>query len=78
MTDEKIIFYLVEEFSKHYQIAPAKIEQSFKLAKQELGDSLGAYAAVHSVLVRMFRDETKPIWKISKQTDKAMRKILSE
>ena len=78
MTDEKIISYLCEEFSKHYQIAPEKIEQAFQLAKEELGDSMNAYAALQTLLVNMLRDETKPIWKISKQTDKAMRKILSE
>lgn len=78
MTDQKIVSYLCEEFSKHYRIAPAKIEQAFLLAKQELGDSMDSYAAVQTLLVNMLRDETKPIWKISKQTEKAMREILSK
>ena len=78
MTDEKIISYLCEEFSKHYQIEPEKIEQAFQIAKEELGDSLNSYVAIQSALVRMFRDETKPIWKISKQTEKAIREILGK
>ena len=76
MTDEKIISYLCEEFSKHYRIAPAKIEQAFQLAKEELGDSMDSYLAVQTLLVRMFRDDSREGWKISKQTEKAMRSVI--
>lgn len=78
MTDQKIIGCLITEFSAFYQIPPAKIEQAFQIAKQELDDSMNAYAAVQSILVRMFRDEKKSVWKISKETEKALRKILSK
>ena len=77
MTDQEVIECLATEFSKHYQIAPEKIGMAFRIAKQELGDSMNAYAATQSVLVRMLRDSSKPIWKISEQTEKAMRKIIS-
>lgn len=77
MTDQKIISYLCEEFSKHYQIAPEKIGMAFRIAKEELGDSMNAYYAVQTLLVNMLRDNSKPIWKISKETEKAMRKIIS-
>lgn len=78
MTDQKIVECLTTEFSAFYQISPRHIEKAFQLAKEELGDSLNAYAAVQSVLVRMFRDNSKEVWKISKQTEKAMGEILGK
>ena len=78
MTDEKIIECLITEFSAFYRIPPEHITEAFRIAKEELKDSLNAYAAVQSVLVRMFRDDSKEVWKISKQTEKAMREILSQ
>ena len=77
MTDQEIIKCLTGEFSKHYKVQPERIGQAFKIAKQELGDSMNAYVATQSVLVRMFRDDSKPVWKISEQTEEAMRKIIS-
>ena len=78
MTDQKIIECLITEFSAFYQIPPVKIEQAFKIAKQELGDSMNAYYAVQTLLVRMLRDDSKKVWKITSGTEKAMRKILSQ
>lgn len=78
MTDQEIIGCLTTEFSRYYRIQPERIEQAFKVAKQELNNSLQAYVAVQTVLVRMFRDDSKKVWKISKQTEEAMRKILSK
>lgn len=78
MTDQEIIACLAGEFSKYYKVQPERIEQAFKIAKQELGDGMNAYVAVQSVLVRMFRDDSKEVWKITKQTEKAMREILSK
>lgn len=77
MTDQEIVGCLTGEFSKYYKVQPERIEQAFKIAKQELGDSMNAYYAVQTLLVNMFRDDSKPIWKISEQTKKAMRKIIS-
>ncbi len=77
MTDQEVIECLATEFSRYYRISPGRIKKSFQLAKQELGDSMNAYAATQSVLVRMFRDDSKPIWKISKETEKSMRKIIA-
>lgn len=78
MTDQKMIEFLAMEFSKNYNVSLEQIEQAFKLAKQELDNSLQAYVATEDVLVRMFRNDSKKVWKISKQTEKAMRKILSQ
>lgn len=78
MTDQKIIECLVTEFSKHYKVRPEQIEEAFKLAKQELDNSLQAYVATEDVLVRMFRNDSKKVWKISRQTERIMRKILSQ
>lgn len=78
MTDQKIIECLITEFSAFYQIPPVKIEQAFKIAKQELGDSMNSYAALQTLLVNMFRDDSKEVWKISKQTETAMREILGK
>lgn len=77
MTDQEIIKCLTGEFSKYYKVQPERIGQAFKIAKQELGDSMNAYYAVQTLLVRMFRDDSKPIWKISKETEKSMRKIIA-
>ena len=78
MTDQEIIKCLTGKFSKYYKVQPERIEQAFKIAKQELGDSMNAYYAVQTLLVNMLRDTSEPIWKISKETEKAMRKILSQ
>lgn len=78
MTDQKIIECLITEFSAFYQIPPAHITEAFQLAKQELGDSMNAYYAVQTLLVNTLRDDSKEVWKISKQTETAMRKILSQ
>ena len=78
MTDQEIVGCLTGEFSKYYKVRPERIEQAFKIAKQELGDSMNAYYATQTLLVNMFRANSEPIWKISKQTEKAMRKILSQ
>ncbi|MGO4948349.1 hypothetical protein ACTQ50_18640 [Blautia sp. Sow4_E7] len=79
MTDQEVIECLATEFcSKHYQVPRGRIEKAFQLAKQELGDSMNAYYAVQTLLVNMLRDDSKPIWKISEQTETAMRKILSQ
>ena len=78
MTDQEIVGCLITEFSTFYQISPERIEKVFQLAKQELGDSMNAYYAVQTLLVNMLRDGSRPIWKISKETEKAMRKILSQ
>lgn len=78
MTDLEIVECLIAEFSRYYQILPEQIKQAFKIAKQELGDSMNAYYAVQTLIVRMFRDDSKEVWKISKQTETAMRKILSQ
>lgn len=79
MTDQEVIECLATEFcSKHYQVPRGRIEKAFQLAKQELGDSMNAYAATQSVLVRMFRDDFKKAWKITNETEEAMRKILSK
>lgn len=78
MTDQEVIECLTGEFSKHYKVQPEKIEQAFKIAKQELGDSMNAYYAVQTLLVNTLRDDSKEVWKISKQTETAMRKILSQ
>lgn len=77
MTDQEVIACLAGEFSKYYKVQPERIEQAFKIAKQELGDSMNAYYAVQTLLVNMLRDDSKPIWKISEQTETAMRKIIS-
>lgn len=77
MTDQEVIECLATEFSRYYQISPEQIKQAFKIAKQELGDSMNAYYAVQTLLVSMFRDDSKPIWKISKETEKSVRKIIS-
>ena len=77
MTDQEVIECLAGEFSKYYKVQPERIEQAFKIAKQELGDSMNAYYAVQTLLVNMLRDTSEPIWKISKETEKAMRKIIS-
>lgn len=78
MTDQEIIECLGTEFySKHYQVPRERIEKAFQIARGELGNGLHAYAATRSVLVRMFRDTSEPIWKISKETEKVMRKIIS-
>lgn len=78
MTDQEIIKCLTGEFSKYYKVQPERIEQAFKIAKQELGDSMNAYYAVQTLLVNTLRDDSKLIWKISKETETAMRKILSQ
>ena len=79
MTNQEVIECLATEFcSKHYQVPCGRIEKVFQLAKQELGDSMNAYVATQTLLVNMFRDDSEPIWKISKQTETAMRKILSK
>lgn len=78
MTDQEIIKCLTGEFSKYYKVQPERIGQAFKIAKQELGDSMNAYVATQSVLVRMFRDNSKKAWKITNETEEAMRKILSK
>lgn len=78
MTDQEIIECLTGEFSKHYKVQPEKIEQAFKIAKQELGDSMNAYYAVQTLLVRMFRDDSEKVWKMTSGTEKAIRKILSQ
>lgn len=78
MTDQEIVGCLTGEFSKYYKVQPERIEQAFKIAKQGLGDSMNAYYAVQTLLVNMLRDTSEPIWKISKETEKAMRKILSQ
>ena len=78
MTDQEVIACLTGEFSKYYKVQPERIGQAFKIAKQELGDSMNAYYAVQTLLVNMFRDTSEPIWKISKQTETVMRKILSQ
>lgn len=77
MTDQRMIEYLTTEFSRYYRIPPRRIEQAFEIAKQELGNGLQAYVATEDVLVRMFRDDSKSIWKISKETEKSMRKIIA-
>lgn len=78
MTGQEVIACVTTEFSKYYKVQPERIEQAFKIAKQELGDSMNAYYAVQTLLVNVFRDDSKEVWKISKQTETAMRKILSQ
>lgn len=79
VTDQEVIECLATEFcSKHYQVPRGRIEKAFQLAKQELGDSMNAYVATQTLLVNMFRANSEPIWKISKQTETVMRKILSQ
>lgn len=79
VTDQEVIECLATEFcSKHYQVPRGHIEKAFQLAKQELGDSINAYVATQTLLVNMFRANSEPIWKISKQTETVMRKILSQ
>lgn len=78
MTDQEVIECLATEFSRYYQISPEQIKQAFEIAKQELGDSMNAYYAVQTLLVNMFRDDSKKVWKITSGTEKAMRKILSQ
>ena len=78
MTDQEIVGCLATEFSKYYQVPRERIEKAFQIARGEVGNGLHAYAATRSVLVRMLRDTSEPIWKISKETEKAMRKILSQ
>ena len=78
MTDQEIVGCLITEFSTFYRISPERIEKVFQLAKQELGDSMNAYYATQTQLVNMFRANSEPIWKISKQTETVMRKILSQ
>lgn len=78
MTDQEIVGCLITEFSKYYKVQPERIGQAFKIAKQELGDSMNAYVATQSVLVRMFRDDSKKAWKITNETEEAMRKILNK
>lgn len=77
VTDQEVIECLATEFSRYYRISPESIEKAFQIARGELGNGLHAYAATRSVLVRMFRDTSEPIWKISKETEKVMRKIIS-
>ena len=77
MTDQEIVGCLITEFSTFYRISPERIEKVFQLAKQELGDSMNAYVATQTLLVNMFRANSEPIWKISKETEKSMRKIIS-
>lgn len=78
MTDQEVIECLATEFcSKHYRVPRERIEKAFQIARGELGNGLHAYAATRSVLVRMFRDTSEPIGKISKETEKSMRKIIS-
>lgn len=78
MTDQEIVGCLATEFSKYYQVPRERIEKAFQIAKQELGDSINAYVATQTLLVNMFRANFEPIWKISKQTETVMRKILSQ
>ena len=78
MTDQEIVGCLITEFSTFYRISPERIEKVFQLAKQELGDSMNAYYATQTLLVNMFRANSEPIWKISKQTETVMIKILSQ
>lgn len=78
MTDQRMIEYLTTEFSRYYRIPPRRIEQAFEIARQELDNSLQAYVATEDVLVRMFRDDSKKVWKITNETEEAMRKILSK
>lgn len=78
VTDQEIVGCLITEFSTFYRISPERIEKVFQLAKQELGDSMNAYYATQTLLVNMFRANSEPIWKISKQTETVMRKILSQ
>lgn len=78
MTDQKMIEYLTTEFSRYYRIPPRRIEQAFEIAKQGLDDNLRAYAATQSVLVNMFRDDSKKPWLITKEAEKAMREILNK
>lgn len=78
MTDQEVIACLAGEFSKYYKVQLERIGQAFKIAKQELGDSMNAYYAVQTLLVNMFRDTSEPIWKISKETEETMRKIISD
>ena len=78
MTDQEIVGCLITEFSTFYRISPERIEKVFQLAKQELGDSMNAYYATQTLLVNMFRANSEPIWKISKQTETVMRIILSQ
>lgn len=77
VTDQEVIECLATEFSKYYQVPRERIEKAFQIAKQELGDSMNAYYAVQTLLVNMLRDGSRPIWKISKETEKSMRKIIS-
>ena len=78
VTDQEVIECLATDFcSKHYQVPRGHIEKAFQLAKQELGDSMNAYYAVQTLLVNMLRDGSRPIWKISKETEKSMRKIIA-
>ena len=78
VTDQEVIECLATEFcSKHYQVPRGRIEKAFQIARGELGNGLHAYAATQSVLVRMFLDDSEPIWKISKETEKSMRKIIA-
>ena len=78
MTDQEVIECLETEFSRYYRISPRRIEQAFEIAKQELDNSLQAYVATEDVLVRMFRDDSKKAWKITNETEEAMRKILNK
>ncbi len=78
MTDQEIVGCLITEFSTFYRISPERIEKAFKIARGELGNGLHAYAATQSVLVRMFWDDFKKAWKITNETEEAMRKILSK
>lgn len=78
MTDQEIVGCLATEFSKYYQVPRERIEKAFQIAKQELGDSINAYVATQTLLVNMFQANSEPIWKISKQTETVMRKILSQ
>lgn len=79
VTDQEVIECLATEFcSKHYQVPRGRIEKAFQLAKQELGDSMNAYVATQTLLVNMFRANSEPIWKISKETEETMRKIISD
>ena len=78
MTDQRMIEYLTTELSRYYRIPPRRIEQAFEIARQELDNSLQAYVATEDVLVRMFRDDSKKVWKITNETEEAMRKILNK
>lgn len=58
-----------------------KFDEIRRIMKDFKGDVDGlanAYVATQTLLVNMFRANSEPIWKISKQTETVMRKILSQ